>query len=262
MQKHFAKSLVMGSIMMVSALAFSAIPVEVVAPKPNVDMFVNRSGVAIPATSYTNGTHVIYGNIQFLRSDSAGYATGTTTVQQRLQATSYASGKLINSYVFAGASHQRAYESGYTGQCVGFAKFMTGAPGGTGTWRTGRALSNIFPNGQAVSGTADMFLVPGSMIAHFGGQSIYNSLNNKKPHVAIVLSVVEINGVIQGVNVVDQNGLTSADINGVKGINVTNSGGGSIVKHFLPWSANSTDPTLSAKNYHVVAQCPAGQTCP
>jgi hypothetical protein len=263
MQNYFAKSLVIGSIMTASTLVFGATPVEVVALKSNVDMFVNRSGVAIPITSYTNGKHVIYGDVQFLRSGSPGYTNRTTTVEQRLQSTAYASGKLINSYVFAGASHQRTYESGYIGQCVGFAKFMTGAPGNTGTWRTGRALANIFPNGKAVNGTADMLLVPGSMIAHFGGQSIYNSPDNKKPHVAIVLSVAEINGVIQGINVVDQNGLSSAEINGIKGVTVTDSvGGGSIVKHFLPWNANSSDPTLSAKNYHVVAQCPAGQQCP
>lgn len=262
MQNHFAKSLVMSSIMTASTLVFGAIPVEVVAPASNVNMFVNGSGVAIPTTSYTNGKHDIYGNVQFLRSESPGYATGTTTVEQRLQSTSYASGKLINSYVFAGAAHQRAYEPGFTGQCVGFAKFMTGAMGSTGTWRTGRALINIFPNGRAVSGTGNMLLVPGSMIAHFGGKSIYNQ-NTANQHVAIVLSVAEINGVIQGINVVDQNGLKSAEINGIKGITVTDSvGGGSIVKHFLPWNANSSDPTLSAKNYHVVAQCPAGQKCP
>jgi hypothetical protein len=261
MQNKFAKSCIITAMFAVSALVFAATPVEVVAPASNVKMFINSSGVAIPLASYTNGTHVIYGNVQFLRSDGAGYSSGTTTVQQRLQSTSYASGKLINSYIFAGALHQRAYESGFTGQCVGFAKFMTGAPGGTGTWRTGRALANIFPNGNTVSGTGNMLLVPGSMIAHFGGQSIYNSTNNKKPHVAIVLSVVEANGVIQGVNVVDQNGMTNAVINGIN-TTVTSGGGGSIAKHFLPWSANSTDPTLSAKNYHVVAQCPAGQTCP
>lgn len=262
MQNHFAKSLVMGSIMTASALVFGATPVEVVALKSNVNMFVNSSGVAIPTTSYTNGTHSIYGNVQFLRSGSPGYSSGTTTVEQRLQSTSYASGKLINSYLFSGASHQRAYESGFTGQCVGFAKFMTGAPGNTGTWRTGRAIANIFPNGRAVSGTADILLVPGSMIAHFGGKAIYDQ-NTGNQHVAIVLSVAEINGVIQGINVVDQNGLITADINGVPKVDVTNSGGGSIVKHFLPWNANNVaNPQLSAKNYHVVAQCPAGQKCP
>jgi hypothetical protein len=172
---------------------------------------------------------------------------------------------LINSYTFAGVAHQRVYESGFIGQCVGFAKFMTGATGSTGTWRRGRALANIFPNGQGVSGTANAMLVPGSMIAHFGGQSIYQN-NTNKPNVAIVLSVVQEGNIIRGVNVVDQNGMTSATINGVNTSVVFNAGNGvtygTIAKHFLPWNANSpTNPQVSAMNYHVVARCPAGQTC-
>lgn len=262
MQCNFAKSLFVSFIMIMSSWIFAATPVEVVAPQANVNMFVGSSGVAIPTTSYTTGTHAVYGNVEFLRSGSPGYSSGATTVQQRLQSTSYASGKVIDSYPFAGTNHQRTYESGLTGQCVGFAKFMTGAPGSTGTWRTGRALTNIFPNGQGVSGTANALLVPGSMIAHFGGKSVYNQ-NTTNQHVAIVLSVVQEGNIIRGINVVDQNGLTTATINGVQNVNVTNGGGGSIVKHFLPWNANnSTYPQLSAKNYHVVAQCPAGQTCP
>lgn len=260
MQNIFAKSLVICSIMTVSVLVFGATPVEVVAPQPNVNMFVNSSGVAIPTTSYTTGTHAIYGSVQFLRSGSPGYSSGATTVEQRLQSTSYASGKLINSYTFAGFAHQRAYESGFIGQCVGFAKFMTGAPGDTSTWRTGRALATIFPNGQTVTGTSNMLLVPGSMIAHFGGKTTYKQ-NTTSPHVAIVLSVAELNGVVTGFNVADQNGLSTATINGVS-TTVTSGGGGSIVKHFLPWSSSSTDPVLSGKNYHVVAQCPVGLTCP
>lgn len=266
MQNIFAKSLVMCSIMTVGAFAFGATPVEVVAPQTNVNMFVNSSGVAIPTGSYTSGTHPIYGNVQFLRSGSPGYSSGATTVQQRLQSTSYASGKIFDSYTFAGVAHQRAYESGFTGQCVGFAKFMTGAPGGISTWRKGRALTAIFPSGQTVSGAANTLLVPGSMIAHFGGKSIYSDNTTNNPHVAIVLSVSEVNGVIQGINVVDQNGLTSATINGVSTSVVVNAGNnvtyGTIAKHFLPWSSSSTNPVLSGKNYHVVAQCPTGQTCP
>lgn len=267
MQKTFAKSLIMSSIMTVSGLVFGATPVEVVAPASNVNMFINSSGIAIPIASYTSGIHPIYGNVQFLRSGSSGYSTGPTTVQQRLQSTPFASGKIIDSYVFAGVAHQRTYESGFTGQCVGFAKFMTGASGSTGTWRTGRALATIFPNGQGVSGTANALLVPGSMIAHFGGKTIYNQNTTNKPHVAIVLSVVQEGNIIRGVNVVDQNGMTSATINGVNTSVVVNASNGAtygtIAKHLLPWNANnSTNPQLSAKNYHIVAQCPAGQTCP
>jgi hypothetical protein len=74
--------------------------------------------------------------------------------------------------------------------------------------------------------------------------------------------VVQEGSIIRGVNIVDQNGMTSAVINGANTV-VTNGGGGSIAKHFLPWNANSaTNPQLSAKNYHVVAQCPVGSTCP
>lgn len=267
MQKTFAKSLVMSSIMTMSGLSMSATPVEVIAPQFNVNMFVNSSGVAIPTSSYTSGTHPTYGSVQFLRSNSPGYSSGTTTVQQRLQSTPYATGKIFDSYTFSGVAHQRAYESGFTGQCVGLAKLMTGAPGSTGTWRTGRALANIFPNGQSVSGTANNLLVPGSMIAHFGGKSIYNQNTTNKPHVAIVLSVVQEGNIIRGVNVIEQNAMTTATINGVNTAVVVSPGNGitygTIAKHFLPWNANnSTQPQLSAKNYHVVAQCPAGQTCP
>lgn len=263
MQSRFAKSLIMGFIMILGLSSASASTlVEVVAPTANVNMFLSNSGVAIPNTSFSNGTHPIYGNVQFLRSGSPGFATGPQTVQQRLQAIPSASGMLINSYTFAGVAHQRVYESGFIGQCVGFAKFMTGATGSTGTWRRGRALANIFPNGQGVSGTANAMLVPGSMIAHFGGQSVYNHVNNKLPHVAIVLSVVQEGNIIRGINVVDQNGMTSATINGVN-TTVRSGGGGSIAKHFLPWNANSpTNPQVSAMNYHVVARCPVGQTCP
>lgn len=261
MQHKIAKSLFMCYIMLISAFAFAVPLVEVVAPQANVNMFVNSSGVAIPTTSYTNGTHPIYGNVQFLRSGSPGYSSGSTTVQQRLQSTPYASGKVIDSYVFAGFAHQRTYESGFVGQCVGFAKFMAGTLRRTSEWSTGRALSTIFPNGQGVSGTANAMLIPGSVIAHFGGKAIYNQ-NTSTQHVAIVLSIAELNGVIQGINVADQNGLISAVINGTN-TTVTSGGGGSIVKHYLPWNANNTSyPQLSAKNYHVVAQCPTGQTCP
>jgi hypothetical protein len=246
----------------ISYSAIAATPVAVVASQANINLFLNGSGVAIPAASYTTGTHPIYGNVQFLRSGSPGYTTGTTTVQQRLQGTLFMTSKTLDSVSFTigGVLHQRVSENGFLGQCVGLAKAMTNA-GSTPGWRRGDAMTTTFPNGYTVVGATDILLPPGTMIAHFGGQTLY-SANTTNPHVAIVLStVVNANGTVAGFNVLDQNGLTSATINGVN-TTVTSGGGGTITKHFLPWSSTSTNPVLSSKNYHVVTQCPAGQTCP
>jgi hypothetical protein len=172
------------------------------------------------------------------------------------------SGKSLTgvAFVTGGTLHQRISETGYPGQCVGLAKAMTNA-GSTPGWRRGSAMTTLFPSALTVSGTVNTVLPPGTMIAHFGGQTIYNA-NTTNPHVATVLSTaVNPNGTVSGFNVLDQNGLTSATINGVN-TTVTSGGGGTITKHFLPWSSSSTNPVLSGMNYHVVTQCPAGQTCP
>ena len=167
--------------------------------------------------------------------------------------------KTLDSIPFANVAHQRVSESGFLGQCVGLAKAMTNA-GSTPGWRRGSAMTTLFPSALTVSGTVNTVLPPGTMIAHFGGQTVYNA-NTTNPHVATVLStVVNSNGTVSGFNVLDQNGLTSATINGFN-TTVTSGGGGTITKHFLPWSSTSTNPVLSGINYHIVTQCPAGQTC-
>lgn len=240
----------------------AATPVPVVAPSSNINMFINSSGSAIPTASYTTGTHAIFGSVQLLKSGSPGYSTGTTTVQQRLQANLFMSSKTLDSVSFASVNHQRLSENGITpGQCVAFTKAMTGAPGTTGTWRAGNAMTTLFPSGLTVQGLENTILSPGTMIAHFGGKTYYNQ-NTTNPHVAIVLSVSATGNVVNGFNVVDQNSITSATINGTNTTVATASGGGTILKHFLPWSSTSSDSRLSAKNYRVVTQCPTGQTCP
>ena len=257
---RFNKFVVVVLVFACSLKSFAASTVPVIAPQNLVDMFVNSSGVAIPTTSYTNGTHSIFGNVQFLQSGARGYSTGTTTVQQRLQSSLYMSNKSLTTVTFAGIGHQRLSENGILpGQCVAFAKGMTNAPGTTGTWQRGNAISGLFPNGYtSTPSLVDGILRAGTMIAHFDGQTVYNSVKNTRPHVAIVLSV-SVNastGQILGLNMVDANSITSATINGVNTV-VASGGSGTILKHFLPWSSISSDPRLSAKNYHVVNQCPS-----
>ena len=239
----------------------AAPPVEVVSPTTNINMFINSSGVAIPTSSYTPGVHATYGNVEFLKSGSPGYGSGTTTVQQRLQSTLSMTNKTLASLTFASAAHQRISENSILpGQCVAFAKSMASPLRATADWRAGRSLNVIFPGGTTQSGTANTKLVPGSVIAHFGGKATYGS-NTSNPHVVVVLSVFEQGGVVRGINVVDQNGMNSATINGVN-TSVISGGGGTIAKHFLPWDAkNVSYPQLSAKNYNVVAQCASGNTC-
>lgn len=257
----YNQAFLMAGLVVGSTWVQAAPPVEVVSPPTNINMFINASGVAIPTSSYTPGVHVTYGNVEFLRSGSPGYGSGTTTVQQRLQNTLSLTNKTLASITFAGAAHQRVSENFFTpGQCVAFAKSMASSLRATADWRAGRALNTIFPGGTTPPGTANTKLVPGSVIAHFGGKTTYGS-NTNNPHVVVVLSVFEQGGVVRGINVVDQNGMNSATINGVNTV-VISGGGGTIAKHFLPWDArNTTSPQLSAKNYNVVAQCASGNTC-
>jgi hypothetical protein len=132
---------------------------------------------------------------------------------------------------------------------------MTGA-GATSTWVKGQSISSIFPNAQAPSQwMAEGMVRPGTMIAYFAGSSTYP--NTTSSHVAIVSHVVaDSTGKVLGVNVIDQNGMDAVVLGGatvgVGDAKTTNPTGGTIIKHFIPWSSTSPKGSFSFKNYHVV----------
>jgi hypothetical protein len=159
--------------------------------------------------------------------------------------------------LFNGSNHYQITEiGGLAGQCVAFAKSMAGVSGLTSSWYTGNSL----PSYLNINGTVrtDITLVPGTMIAHFGGQARY-SLNSTTPHVAIFLSwSTNAQGVVDGVNVIDENLVHSIAGN-------SGSAAGLIQKHKLAWKCTASNCgtvsgggsstyhiTFFGSNYHVV----------
>lgn len=210
-------------------------------------------------SAYTSTTTSLLGTVYVLKSDvkANNVSWDPTTVQEKLQLTLFMSGKTLGKRSLGGVNHQRLDETaaGARNQCVAFVKAMTGI-GATSTWIRGTAVSVIFPNAKAPSDwQAQAMLQPGTMIAYFDGQTTYQNLPTS--HVAIVKYVVsDTNGNIQGAMVYDQNGMDSVVLNAasvaVGDAKTTNPKGGTVTKHFIPWSSISTRKSFSLKNYHVV----------
>ncbi len=154
------------------------------------------------------------------------------------------SSKTLTSFSWNGGSYERLSEVGIpSGECVAFAKAMTGV-GGTSTWYKGVSLmsylvSNI--NGYSVS--PYLTLQPGTMIAHFQGLAKYPQ-STPYGHVAIFLSWSKnAQGMVDGINVINENLVWT--INGVSGAK------GIIQKHKIPLSG-STTTTYNSSGYSVV----------
>ncbi len=231
------KSMVALSVATLITFSASAVPLR--ASYDRYSLFIDSSSPFV-AADYTSATTTSLGTVKFLKY--------STSVQTKLVNTLAMTNKYASSKPWNGGNYQQISENGnaYVGQCVGFAKAMTGV-GATSTWTkvATNALTSIFPNNGSVgSVSADIALPPGTMIVNFDGGSAYP--NTPTSHVAIVLSVVVANGKVSGVNAVAQNAIGT--IGGVPADKM-------ISKYFIPWNnANSSLTSLSLKNYHVINQ--------
>jgi hypothetical protein len=230
-------------------LSFCTFAYTAVAPENRIRIW--DGPYSLNDTNYSIGTNSHLGTVKTLKTSASvtsmiyyiNYVSNTGGMDM--------SGKYLSGANFSGTLYQRLSESGfqYTGQCVAFAKAMTGV-GGSYTWYRGRGImSYLTPNALGYSPNNLLpSMAPGTMIAHFGSISTNSaySTNAVDPHVAIFLSWSYNNyGYIDGMNVVDQNLVWS-----VSGISGTTSG--LIQKHKIPLSSSSTNKTYSSKNYHVV----------
>ncbi len=207
----------------------------ITAPPARYQLFLDSTNPAW-STNYTAVSTTSLGTMKFLK-----YSTAVQTI---LTSSLAMGGKYASSKVWNGGTYQQISEVGYLGECVGFAKAMTGI-GGTSTWvkSSANALATIFPNGLVVGTDPSYGLAPGAMIVNYDGRTTYT--NNVTNHTAIVLSVVVMNGKITGANVVGQNSADTAG--GIGGADRM------ISKYFLPWTNSiSTKTSLALKNYHVL----------
>jgi hypothetical protein len=213
---------------------------------------------------YSSASTGSLGTVYLLKSDAKATSLSwdPTTVQDKLQLILFMSGKTLGKRLISGTNYQRLDETGAgaRNQCVAFAKAMTNA-GSTTTWyrKTANDLSSLFPNGQASSQLAGLGKIrPGTMLATFGGATIYS--NSPNPHVLVVKYIdIDTNGKVLGMMVYDQNGMTRVTLNGTSvavgdGNNgTTNPTGGTLIKHYIPWNNTATTSVpLSMKNYTVV----------
>lgn len=200
---------------------------------------------AIPDSEYMIGTNADLGTVKSLKySDATGAIFYNINYIQNTGGLSM-SGKNLTSFPWNGGNYERLSEIGIpSGECVAFAKAMTGV-GGTLTWYKGNPLMSYLVwsgNGYSVSPYIAP-LQPGTMIAHFQGLAKYPQ-STPYGHVAIFLSWSKnTQGMIDGINVINENLVWA--INGVGGAK------GIIQKHKIPLSG-STTATYNSSGYHVV----------
>lgn len=223
-----------------ATFAVSALATPIMAPFSRWSLFTDSNNPGW-TNNYTTVNTAGLGTMKFLKYTAATQTTLVSTLAMTNTAK-YASSKVWNN-----GSYQQISEVGYPGQCVGFAKAMTGSSLGTLSWTklASNALTTLFPlDGVVPAGASPDFIVPpGTMIVNFNGESKYN--NYPTNHTAIVLNVVVVNGKVTGANVVAQNAADTAG--GISGANQM------ISKYFLPWNnTTSTKTSLSLKNYHVI----------
>ncbi len=249
----FSKLFLFLSLVAVSATTMAA---TAVAPANRIRIW-EGSSASFPDSKYGIGTTTAMGTIRTLKHDTDTVNLLTTfNVAANAGALDMTS-KYKTPILFNGSSHYQITEiGGLPGQCVAFAKAMTGISGLTSSWYPGNSLLNYLN----INGTVrtDITLVPGTMIAHFGGKTKY-SLNGTTPHVAIFLSWSKnAQGVVDGLNVVDENLVWTIAGN-------SGSAAGLIQKHKLAWKCTASNCgtasgggsgtyhiTFFGSNYHVV----------
>ena len=246
---NFRKTLIAISV---STLSAAIVAAPAVAPANRIRIW-EGSAVSFPDSQYTIGSTTAIGTVKTLKINST-----VTNLLLNMNIAANAgglnmTGKYPSAVQFDGSSHQRLSESGYpyVGQCVAFAKAMTGATATT-TWYRGRALSDYVSwNGVGYylnNSPFNPIFQQGTMIAHFGSIGVNSaySANTTNPHVAIFMSwSYNSQGYIDGINVVDQNLIPNISGN-------TGSATGLIQKHKLPWNSGSNLLVFSSKNYHIV----------
>ncbi len=229
------------SLVVVSATTLAA---TAVAPANRIRIW--DGPYAIPDSEYMIGTNADLGTVKSLKySDATGAILYNINYIQNTGGLSM-SGKNLTSFPWNGGNYERLSEIGIpSGECVAFAKAMTGV-GGTPTWYKGNSLMSYLVwngNGYGINPLSPSSLQPGTMIAHFQGLARYPQ-GLPYGHVAIFLSwTTNVQGMIDGINVVDENFVWK--INGVSGAK------GIIQKHKIPLSG-STTATYNSSGYHVV----------
>ncbi len=218
------------------------------------------SSASLPDSKYTTGTTTAMGTIKTLKHDVDTVNLLTTLNVGGNAGALDMTSKYKTAVPFNGSNHYQITEvNGLAGQCVAFAKAMTGVSGSTANWYPGNTLLSYLD----ITGRprTDIIIAPGTMIAHFGGKTKY-SLNGSTPHVAIFLSwSTNTQGIVDGVNVVDENLVHIVSINGS---NISGADG-LIQKHKLAWTCTASNCgtasgggsatyhiTFFGSNYHVV----------
>jgi len=170
------------SLVAVSATTLAA---TAVAPANRIRIW-EGSSASFPDSKYSIGTTTAMGTIKTLKSDVDVRTLLTTlnvgTNTGGLDMSRYP-GANLSSISFNGSLHQRLSDNqtNNSGQCVAFARSMTGATVST-TWYPGNSL----PSYLNINGTVrtDKVLTPGTMIAHFGNKTRYD-YNSTTPHVGL-----------------------------------------------------------------------------
>jgi hypothetical protein len=231
----------------VAVLSLNALAGTAIAPANRIRIW-EGSAVSFPDSQYTIGTTSAMGTIKTLKSNP----TVINLLQNLNVATNTGGldmirppGANLSSVSFNGTPHQRLSDniSTNTGECVAFARSMTGTKK-TPSWYRGMALTDYVSwNGAGYVLNNWNTLQPGTMIAYFNTLSYYPkdpATKEAAGHVAIFLSwVLDSNGFVTGISVVDENLVQKVSINGVD----VGGGAGLIQKHQIPW------------------KCPTGKTC-
>ncbi len=199
---------------------------------------------AISDSNYMIGTNADLGTVKSLK-----YSLNTSAILNNINYVQNTGGldmsnKNLTSFPWNGGTYERLSEASIpSGECVAFAKSMTGV-GGTSTWyKGGSIMSYLVSNINGYSVSPYLTLQPGTMIAHFQGLAKYPQ-STPYGHVAIFLSwSTNAQGMIDGINVINENLVWT--INGVFGSK------GIIQKHKIPLSGSSTT-TYNSSGYHVV----------
>lgn len=232
-----------------ATFAVSALAIPIMAPFSRWSLFTDSNNPGW-ANNYTAVSTASLGTMKFFKYTAATEATLVSNLAMSNTAK-YASSKSWNNGLYQQISElgRVAFPQDkidYLGQCVGFAKAMTGSSLGTLSWTKSvtNALTVLFPlDGVVPNGASpDFMLPPGTMIVNFDNRGTYTNYDTN--HVAIVLSVVVVNGKVTGANVVAQNAVEIAG--GITNANKM------ISKYFLPWSNTSSLTSLALKNYHVI----------
>jgi hypothetical protein len=227
-----------------SLFAVAATTMAATAVAPDHRIRIWDGPYAIADSGYMIGTHPDLGTVKSLK-----YSLTTSAILNTINYVQNTGGldmsnKNLTSFPYNGGNYERLSEIGIpSGECVAFAKSMTGVAG-TPTWYKGNSLmSYLVSNISGYSVSPYLTLKPGTMIAHFQGLQRYPQLP-PYGHVAIFLSWSKnAQGMIDGINVVNENLVWK--INGVSGAK------GIIQKHKIPLTG-STTPTYNSSGYHVV----------